>query len=98
MLITSTNGHEIVVDEELAEWATREKWFAKRVESRLYAASTKSGRYMHRLIMRAPNGTIVDHKNGNGLDNRRANLKFRRAAIQGLAVRQPRGGKGKSEV
>ncbi len=31
---------------------------------------------MHRMIMDAPKGSNVDHKNGNPLDNRRENLRF----------------------
>ncbi|MGA2914629.1 MAG: HNH endonuclease [Sedimentisphaerales bacterium] len=32
--------------------------------------------YMHREIMNAPRGIIVDHKNGDGLDNTKANLRL----------------------
>jgi hypothetical protein len=32
--------------------------------------------YLHREIMTAPKGRIVDHKNGDSLDNRRANLRI----------------------
>lgn len=31
---------------------------------------------MHREIMRAPKGTQVDHEDGDGLNNRRRNLRF----------------------
>ena len=30
---------------------------------------------MHRLLLAAPRGMDVDHKNGNGLDNRRRNMR-----------------------
>jgi hypothetical protein len=39
-----------------------------------YARSKKQP--IHRLILDAPKGTQVDHINGNGLDNRRCNLRI----------------------
>ncbi|MCX5633122.1 MAG: AP2 domain-containing protein, partial [Phycisphaerae bacterium] len=32
--------------------------------------------YMHRQIMNAPKGKIVDHKDGNGLNNTKQNLRL----------------------
>ncbi|MCJ7777106.1 MAG: HNH endonuclease [Sedimentisphaerales bacterium] len=31
---------------------------------------------LHRQIIEAPDGLLVDHRNGNGLDNRRTNLRI----------------------
>lgn len=78
------NDNYAMVDEEDRELLDRHKWY---VTSRGYAATTiyrgkKDGRYvnqtmsMHRLILGAPKGKDVDHKNGNRLDNRRQNLRL----------------------
>ncbi len=53
-----------------------------------YAVRIENGRMllMHRQILDASDGTEVDHINGRGLDNRRANLRFA-TRQQGLANR-----------
>jgi len=59
------------------------KWFIRGNGSKLYVLrSFKIGPKktkmisMHREIVNAPKGLVVDHKNGNSLDNRRANLRL----------------------
>lgn len=32
--------------------------------------------YLHRWLMGASSGSEIDHKNGDGLDNRRSNMRF----------------------
>ena len=43
-----------------------------------YAFRQENGRFikMHRVIMNAPAGVVVDHKYGDGLDNRKVNLRI----------------------
>ena len=59
------------------------KWFIRGNGSKLYVLrSFKIGPKktkmisMHREIMNAPKGIVVDHKNGDSLDNRRTNLRL----------------------
>jgi hypothetical protein len=78
-------GRIAIADEEDREIVSRIKWFCRddkgdgslvyaighdRVEGKRVSVK------MHRLIMQAKPGQIVDHVNGNGLDNRRANLRI----------------------
>jgi len=68
-----------VVDEETAEWMSAWAW---RLSSGGYAvrSETSEGKkrtvYLHREIMLPPERLIVDHANGDKLDNRRSNLRF----------------------
>lgn len=58
------------------------KWRAVSDSGHLYARAVavidgeRKSVQLHRLIVGASRGQIVDHINGNGLDNRRANLRI----------------------
>jgi hypothetical protein len=41
-----------------------------------YARSSKTNQYMHRVVIDAPKGTLIDHINRDRLDNRKCNLRF----------------------
>lgn len=73
-------GYVALVDEEDAAWLQAYRWTATKSGLCIYAtASAKNGGeriWMHRLILSAPKGVPVDHKNGNGLDNRRCNIRL----------------------
>lgn len=68
----------VLVDNDDYDKVAGKKWFLSK--SGGYAVAShrhqpKAAR-MHRLIMDAPDGLLVDHKNGNRLDNRRTNLRL----------------------
>lgn len=69
--IKLTRDRVAIVDDELFEDINKYLWCFNG----LYA-SRGNNIYMHRVIMSAPKGVLVDHINGNGLDNRRENLRL----------------------
>lgn len=69
-------GGFAIVDDEDAELAARYRW---RLDSGGYARATIAGGrqiLMHRLLLDAPSGMDVDHRDGNRLNNVRANLRL----------------------
>lgn len=80
--IPLTQGKSTLVDDEDFEELSQHKWYANKSNKNWYAKRNCriNGKWiklrMHRLIMNAQKGQEIDHKNGNGLDNRRCNLRF----------------------
>lgn len=77
--IKLTQDKTVLVDDYDWELVSQHKWYPRTNNSGVSYARTsaKSGNlYMHRLIMGAKPEQQVDHINGNGLDNRRENLRL----------------------
>lgn len=80
-LIPLTRGQFATVDDEDFEFLSQWKWHALKQPKTYYAARNvkvdgkKITIWMHRLINSTPDDLLTDHINGNGLDNRRANLR-----------------------
>ncbi|MBA7692531.1 hypothetical protein ES703_101098 [subsurface metagenome] len=78
--IRLTKGLCTIVDADLYNELNRYYWRAVRSFSRFYAVREIriKGGYrtirMHRQVAKTPGDRICHHKNGNTLDNRRANL------------------------
>jgi hypothetical protein len=85
--ISLTRGFIALVDEADFGWLNQWKWCAGAGGK--YAVRA-GGIYMHRFILNAASGQIVDHANGNRLDNRRANLRFATVSQNGANGR-PKG-------
>ena len=80
--IPLTHGKVTIVDNQDWPLMAGYRWYALRGKTagseRWYAAACHEGRtvYMHRVITHAGPGEKVDHKNWDGLDNRRTNLRL----------------------
>ena len=80
-----TQGLVAVVDADDAYLICGTAWYARKSKDGLnwYATATffdpAKGRYvpvqMHRLIMNAPDGVLIDHWDNDGLNNRKRNLR-----------------------
>lgn len=79
--ISLTQGKVTLVDDEDFEDLNRFKWktHSSGRTTILYAARYDENRsyvFMHRKITNCPNNRVVDHINGDGLDNRKENLRI----------------------
>lgn len=71
----------------------RYKWCCSG--NKKYAVAHVDGKvvYLHRYLLTPPDGVFVDHKNINGLDNRRENLRLCIKSENQINRRVPRRGK-----
>lgn len=94
--IELSQGYFAMVDDEDFEKLNQYKWNVRIVKNTQYAK--RSDRYstpktiqMHRVIMGCDNNMMVDHINGNGLDNRKENLRVCTRSNNLMNSNKPRG-------
>lgn len=78
--IKISDGSYVLIDEDDYERVGKWKWSANgngyAVRNERYAPKKYRKQYLHRFIIGAKKGQIVDHINGNTLDNRKSNLRI----------------------
>lgn len=81
-IIPLTQGKITIVDDDDYEYLIRFKWcYSVKSKDKIdgYALrrnpNTGGVIYMHREILRTPQGLVTDHINGDRLDNRKSNLR-----------------------
>lgn len=90
-LIRLNNGNLVKVDNEDFDRVKNYPWCNKDG----YAYNSELGR-MHRFIMNAPNGMLVDHKKAEDiLDNRKSNLRLATRAQNSMNSRSKKGSSSK---
>ncbi len=99
-------GYITIIDSEDEPLVRSYPWYVCRGPSGIiYVASKRRGEspvLMHRLIMGAREDDLVDHRDGNGLNNRRGNLRLcsptQNAANRRLSTANTSGFKGVSKT
>lgn len=93
--IPLTKGYFAIVDKEDAALVSAHKWCVQQYKdksrsTKIYAKRSYRGTQvtMHRFLLNPPKGVSIDHINGNGLDNRRRNLRLTNK--QGNAANRPK--------
>lgn len=104
--ILLTKGYSTIVDYEDYEWLSQWSWYfhpeGRAVRSEYLEGGRKSPKYktiyMHREILKAPKGFMVDHIDCNPLNNQKFNLRLTlpegNSRNRGLGVNNTSGYKG----
>ena len=92
-LIPLTKGKVAIVDGAEYDRLNKYNWYACRQGNCFYARRQERRRfiYMHRQVIAARKGMVVDHIDGNGLNNRRSNLRLC-TVRENMWNRRPTGG------
>lgn len=90
--IKLTQDKVAFVDDEDFEWLNKFKWCAVKSGLNWYAVMKNVNKtvYMHRLILNASQSIQGDHRNGNGLDNQKENIRLCTHQQNHFNIKNPR--------
>ena len=78
--IKLTQNKYTLVDDEDFDYLNQFNWCAHKEKYNFYAVRTdnklKKCIRIHRVIMNCPDSKFIDHKDGNGLNNQKENLRL----------------------
>ncbi|SHJ05747.1 HNH endonuclease [Anaerovibrio lipolyticus DSM 3074] len=79
MIYTIDNNYQILIDKEDLEKIKKYRWRVDQATGYIYSDFLSKKIYLHRYIMdvhQDTSGKVIDHRNRNKRDNRRANLRI----------------------
>jgi len=93
--IELSQGYVAIVDDEDYEYLSQSNWHARNTPNGVYAVSNRNGTtiQMHRIILNAPKNLMVDHRDRNGLNNTRGNLRLSTRSQNLMNSKKPNKGK-----
>jgi hypothetical protein len=73
-----TQGYTAIIDAADVPLVDEHNWHAMKCKNTVYGRTKycKLSVFLHRLIIKAPFGFSVDHRDGDGLNNRRCNMRI----------------------
>jgi len=96
--IPLTQGLFSIVDDEDYEAINAYKWYAYKSSENYYAGRNirlENGKQrmisMHRTILKTPQGMLTDHRDGNGLNNCRSNIRICTHSQNQMNSKKPKG-------
>lgn len=93
--IKLTRGAVAIVDDDCFSWLAGWNWSADTSRGHVYAyrgavgGNSRTTVYLHRVVAGAGGGEVVDHVNGDTLDNRRCNLRICTPSQNAMNARKP---------
>jgi hypothetical protein len=89
--------YKALVDDDDYVLLSKYKWHVTISGTNMYAMGKVNNSiiFMHRVILNAKDGKFIDHKDGNGLNNQKSNLRFCTKSQNGSNIRKKRRGTSK---
>jgi hypothetical protein len=96
--IVLNGGNVLIIDDADYEYVSKHVWRVSkgRAIRREYFDGNCKAIYLHRDLLNPPENLVVDHINGNALDNRRENLRICTHSQNSMNKRKPINGKKSS--